>query len=141
MKTRAHRSDAQHQFRRPSLIASLCRREGRPIRMMLIAVTVQSFRTVCQIELEDIEAKLMAWHRADECSRRLARIPAVGPIGASLLMNDLVQHGEVHLGVMAVVSIHRCRSTVPTASSEAPAPACWSRRNAGGDWRLVTARR
>ncbi len=39
-----------------------------------------------QIEPEDIEAKLMAWHCADECSRRLARIPAVGPIGASLLM-------------------------------------------------------
>ena len=27
----------------------------------------------------------MAWHRADECSRRLAQIPGVGPIGASLL--------------------------------------------------------
>ena len=31
-----------------------------------------------QAELEDIEAKLMAWHRADECSRRLAQIPAWG---------------------------------------------------------------
>ncbi len=28
----------------------------------------------------------MAWHRADECSRRLAKIPGVGPIGASLLV-------------------------------------------------------
>jgi hypothetical protein len=27
----------------------------------------------------------MAWHRADECSRRLAKIPSVGPIGAALL--------------------------------------------------------
>ena len=27
----------------------------------------------------------MAWHRADECSRRLAKIPSVGPIGAVLL--------------------------------------------------------
>jgi transposase len=39
-----------------------------------------------QEELDDIEAKLMTWHRADECSRRLAQIPGVGPIGASLLM-------------------------------------------------------
>lgn len=39
-----------------------------------------------QEELDGIEAKLMAWHRADECSRRLAQIPGVGPIGASLLM-------------------------------------------------------
>ena len=38
-----------------------------------------------QIELEAVETKLLAWHRADECSRRLAQIPGVGPIGASLL--------------------------------------------------------
>ncbi|MEC5292980.1 MULTISPECIES: IS110 family transposase [unclassified Aurantimonas] len=39
-----------------------------------------------QAQLEEIDAKLMAWHRADECSRRLAQIPGVGPIGASLLV-------------------------------------------------------
>jgi transposase len=27
----------------------------------------------------------MSWHRADECSRRLAKIPGVSPIGAVLL--------------------------------------------------------
>jgi len=32
-----------------------------------------------------VEAKLMTWHRADERSRRLAKIPGVGPIGAMLL--------------------------------------------------------
>lgn len=39
-----------------------------------------------QRQLEEIEGKLMVWHRANECSRRLAQIPGVGPIGASLLM-------------------------------------------------------
>jgi transposase len=39
-----------------------------------------------QAELEKVEAKLMEWHRNDECSQRLAQIPGVGPIGASLLM-------------------------------------------------------
>ena len=39
-----------------------------------------------QAEIEKVETRLMAWHRADECSRRLAQIPGVGPIGASLLM-------------------------------------------------------
>jgi len=29
--------------------------------------------------------KLMAWHKADESSRRLVKIPGVGPIGAALL--------------------------------------------------------
>ena len=37
-------------------------------------------------QLDDIDAKLMMWHRANECSRRLAQIPGVGPVGASLLM-------------------------------------------------------
>lgn len=39
-----------------------------------------------QAQLKEIDTKLMAWHRANECSRRLAQIPGVGPIGASLLM-------------------------------------------------------
>ena len=37
-------------------------------------------------EIKLIEGKLMDLHRADECSRRLAEIPGVGPVGASLLM-------------------------------------------------------
>jgi transposase len=39
-----------------------------------------------QEQLEEVEDRLMAWHRANECSRRLAKIPGVGPIGASLLV-------------------------------------------------------
>ena len=39
-----------------------------------------------QAKIAAIEAKLMAWHRHDEPSRRLAKIPGIGPIGASLLI-------------------------------------------------------
>jgi transposase len=39
-----------------------------------------------QEELEEVEARLMAWHRQNACSRRLAQIQGVGPIGASLLV-------------------------------------------------------
>jgi transposase len=42
--------------------------------------------TQLQARIDEVEAKLMAWHKADECSRRLAQIPGVGPIGAALLM-------------------------------------------------------
>lgn len=31
-----------------------------------------------QAEIEKVETRLMDWHRADECSRRLAQIPGVG---------------------------------------------------------------
>ena len=36
--------------------------------------------------LEEIERRLMEWHRNDPVSRRLATIPGIGPIGASLLV-------------------------------------------------------
>jgi transposase len=39
-----------------------------------------------QSELKAIEARLRAWHRANADSRRLAKIPGVGPIGASTLV-------------------------------------------------------
>ncbi|MNE45836.1 Transposase IS116/IS110/IS902 family protein [compost metagenome] len=37
-------------------------------------------------ETKAVDEKLIALHRSDECSRRLAEIPGVGPVGASLLM-------------------------------------------------------
>jgi transposase len=42
--------------------------------------------TRLQSELKAIEKKLLAWHRANADSRRLAQIPGVGPIGATALV-------------------------------------------------------
>jgi transposase len=39
-----------------------------------------------QTELKVIEARLLAWHRANACSKRLAQIPGVGPISATALV-------------------------------------------------------
>ena len=36
-------------------------------------------------QIQEIDAKLMAWHKDNELSRRLVKVPAIGPIGASLL--------------------------------------------------------
>ena len=38
-----------------------------------------------QTQIHELNVKLMACHKADECSRRLAEIPSIGPIGAVLL--------------------------------------------------------
>lgn len=38
-----------------------------------------------QAQIDEVDTKLMAWQRADECSQRLVKIPGVGPIGAALL--------------------------------------------------------
>ena len=39
-----------------------------------------------KIRLRKIEAELMAWHRGNELSRRLAEIPSVGPLNGLLLV-------------------------------------------------------
>ena len=38
-----------------------------------------------EARLDEIETKLMKWHRDDDVSRRLATIPGVGPIGSTML--------------------------------------------------------
>ena len=37
-------------------------------------------------KLRKIETQLLAWHRQNELSRRLAEIPSIGPIGAALMV-------------------------------------------------------
>jgi transposase len=39
-----------------------------------------------QMELKAIEARLLAWHRANADSRRVAKIPGIGPVGATTLV-------------------------------------------------------
>jgi transposase len=38
-----------------------------------------------EARLAEIDAKLMQWHREDDLSRRIATIPGIGPIGATML--------------------------------------------------------
>ena len=44
-----------------------------------------------QAQLKVIDAKLMTWHRQNEASRRLVKIPGIGPIGATLLVIKAAQ--------------------------------------------------
>ena len=50
----------------------------------LFAVQAQEYAGLHK-QLAAVEARLMAWHRGNEVSLRLAKLPGVGPIGASLL--------------------------------------------------------
>jgi len=40
--------------------------------------------TQLEAQISEVDAKLKAWQKADECSRRLAQISGIGPIGAAL---------------------------------------------------------
>ena len=55
-----------------------------PLARELFALHAAEYEQV-QAKIAAVEVKLLAWHRADERSRRLAQIPGVGPIGATLL--------------------------------------------------------
>ncbi len=50
----------------------------------LFEVLAEDYRAV-GLRIAKVDAKLMAFHRQDEVSRRLAQVPAIGPIGATLL--------------------------------------------------------
>ncbi len=50
----------------------------------LFAIQAKSYMQL-QAQIDEVDVKLLAWHRDNECSRRLAKIPGVGPIGAVLL--------------------------------------------------------
>ena len=50
----------------------------------LFAIQAKEYAQL-QAQIDEVDAKLTTWHRVDECSRRLAEIPGVGPIGAVLL--------------------------------------------------------
>ena len=68
------------------LLARLASKETLPVLAReLFAAHAEEYARL-QAELKEIEAKLMAWHRANECSRRLAAIPGIGPIGAAMLV-------------------------------------------------------
>jgi transposase len=68
------------------LLARIAQDQSLPaLARELFAVQGRDYAQL-QVELKAIEVKLMAWHRACADSRRLARIPSIGPIGATALV-------------------------------------------------------
>ena len=56
-----------------------------PLARELFAAQAEEFVQL-NARIDQVEVKLMARHKADPCSRRLAKIPGVGPIGAAMLV-------------------------------------------------------
>jgi transposase len=68
------------------LLARIAQDESLPaLAREMFAVQGREYAQL-KVELKAIEARLMAWHRANADSRRLAQIPGVGPIGATALV-------------------------------------------------------
>lgn len=69
-----------------ALLARLVADETLPALARELFAALAEEAAQLEARLEAIEARLLAWHRASEVSQRLAKIPGVGPIGASLLV-------------------------------------------------------
>ena len=66
------------------LLARIAAAEDLPeLAKELFALYAQEYAQLKE-QVRTIEARLMSWHRGNEASRRLAEIPAVGPIGSAL---------------------------------------------------------
>lgn len=67
------------------LLARVACEEGVPaLAKELFEVLGKQYREL-ERHIEKVEKRLMAFHRQDERSRRLAQMPAVGPIGSTLM--------------------------------------------------------
>ena len=67
------------------LLEDLQADENLPILARELFAAQASEYLQLQARIDKIEAKLMAWQKADECSRRLVKLPGVSPINAALL--------------------------------------------------------
>ena len=46
--------------------------------------------------MKEVEAAILAWHKDNEVSRRLATIPGVGPITASAIVATITDPAQFH---------------------------------------------
>jgi transposase len=68
------------------LLARTAADESLPILARELFAALGAEYAELKPKLRKIEAQLLAWHRQNELSRRLAEIPGVGPIGAALMV-------------------------------------------------------
>jgi transposase len=80
------------------LLARLAADETLPELARALFASMAEEESQLGAQLEAVEARLLAWHRASEVSRRLAKIPGVGPIGAAMLAMKAPDPAAFHSG-------------------------------------------
>lgn len=63
----------------------------------LFALQGREYRRV-QAQIKELEARLMAWHRENATSRRVAKIPGIGPVGGTLMVMKTPQPAAFRSG-------------------------------------------
>src|SRR5580700_9639413 len=67
------------------LLARVASEAGMPAPAKALFALLGEEYAELRPRLRKVEADLLAWHRHNELSRRLAEIPTIGPVGAALL--------------------------------------------------------
>lgn len=80
------------------LLMQIAQDEGLPALARELFVVLGREYQRLKDELREIEAKLMAWHRCDAVGRRLAQIPSVGPLIATMLVMKTPDPGAFRTG-------------------------------------------
>jgi transposase len=68
-----------------SLLVRIAQDEQLPTLAKDLFQTLAEEYDRLDVQLQKIEAKLMAWHRHNELSRRLAQVPGIGPVIATVM--------------------------------------------------------
>jgi transposase len=71
------------------LLAEAADAEGVPKLARQMFATLAREWDRLGVSRREADARLMAWHRTDALSRRLAQVPSLGPIGASMMVMKL----------------------------------------------------
>ena len=100
------------------LLARIATDPGVPELAKELFTTLAEEYAELKPKLRRTEAQLLAWHRQNELSRRLAQVPAIGLIGASLLVMKVPDPRAFRTGrdFAAWLGLRR-RITPPPASS------------------------
>ena len=93
-----------------------------PLAREALGSLVEQLRSA-QARIKQLEATLLAWHRSNQASRRLATIPGVGVITATALVATIGDGRAVSLGPAAL----------GLARSRAPTTLEWRQGQAGAD--------
>jgi transposase len=86
-----YRDTARHlEYRQaPAFDPGGRRRIGLPDTMRPLMARLAAHLKVLDREADELEAQIQVWHRQNEASRKLEKIPGIGPITASALVASI----------------------------------------------------
>src|SRR5215831_9161426 len=67
------------------LLARLASEPELPVQAKALFALLGKEFVALRLKIRKLEAELRSWHRQNELSRRLAEVPSIGPVGATLL--------------------------------------------------------